>query len=313
MHHGWLLTGEHGIGKATLAFRLARYVLANPDPTDQAVQIAEDLSLDPAHPVSRAVSLGTHSDLLHLQREWVVKDKRYKTELSVDTVRRIIPFLGTTAGEGGWRIVIADPADEMSGSALNALLKNLEEPPRRTLFLLLSASRGSLPPTIRSRVRTLHLNTLTDEDVEAVLGLLGVDPITGPDRSIALALAGGRPRKLIEIARGQGVAQYKLLLRAIEKNDPEAQLRLSDVGREDYDQLLDLLLGYLHRRVHDRPEPDPAAAPARVPLVRWAELWEKATASGLEVDRYNLDRRQFLLEMLEAVGAVRRPGLSARR
>ena len=313
MHHGWLFTGEHGIGKATLAFRLARFVLAHPDPTAAEVLQAEDLSLSAEHPVSRMVALGTHCDLLHLQREWDDKAKRFRAGLSVDTVRRTNRFLGTTSGEGGWRIAIVDPADDMTTSAANALLKNLEEPPRRTLFLLLAQSAGTLPPTIRSRCRMLHLRRLSDSDTEAVLARLGVAPLPAADRRVSLTLAGGRPRKLIEASRGDATSLYRLLRRALEAGDAEAQLKLSAAASDGYEQVFDLLLGYLHRRVRSDPEPTDAAAP-ELPLVTWAELWEKATQSGLEVEAYNLDRRQFLLDILETVAAaIRRPGMHALR
>lgn len=315
MHHGWLLTGESGIGRATLAFRLARFVLANPDPASPAVHAARDLSVDPEHPAGRMMSLGTHPDLLHLQRPWDEKNKRYRTEVSVDTVRRIIPFLGTTAGEGGWRIIIADPADEMNRSAANALLKNLEEPPKRTLFLLVAESKGSLPPTIASRCRTLQMQRLSDGEVESVLDTLGVGMPAGPDRDVALAIAAGRPRRMIELVKGDGIALYRQMLRAIEKADPDAQLKLSAAAgdAQSYSQVMDLMLGYIHRRVRNAPEPEPGSTPPPLPLVTWAELWEKATVSGLEVEAYNLDRRQFLLDVLETVAAAARSGTPALR
>ena len=304
MHHGWLIAGEHGIGKATLAFRLARFVFAHPDPASPEAIAAADLSVAADHPAARKAALGTHADLLHLQREWDDKNKRYRMDLGVGAVRRVIPFLGTTAGEGGWRIVIGDPADEMTTSAANALLKNLEEPPRRTLFLLLTESAGSLPPTIRSRCRVLPLKPLGREDMERVMAELGVTLPSGRDRAVQLALAGGRPRKLIELVQNDGAALYRLMLRAVEKGEPEAQLKLSAAAPEGYRQVLDLLLGYLHRRVRGEPEADPGASPPVLPLVTWAELWEKASVSGLEVEEYNLDRRQFLLELLETVSAA---------
>ena len=127
------LSGERGIGRATLAFRLARFVFAHPDPQSPEVAAADDLSVPATHPAAIRLAAGTHPDFLHLQREWIEADKRFKSQLNVDSVRRIIPFLGTTAGEGGWRVVIVDPADDMNRSAANAILKNLEEPPRKTL------------------------------------------------------------------------------------------------------------------------------------------------------------------------------------
>ena len=306
MHHGWILAGERGIGKATLAFRFARFVFAHPDPGSADVAAAHDLAVPAEHPATRKVAAGVHPNLLHLQREWDDRNKRYKSELSVDTVRRITPFLGTTAGEAGWRIVVVDPADDMSRSAANAILKNLEEPPRRTLFLLLARSKGALLPTILSRCRGLDLKPLSPEDTQAVVRAVAPEQAAPREDGLAAALAGGSPRRLIELRINDGVALYRLMLDAIERADGQAQLRLSALAADPAvnEQLLDLLDGYLVRRVRGLAEPARESAPPAAPLVTWAELWEKAALSGREVEEYNLDRRQFVLDLLESAAAA---------
>ena len=308
MHHGWILAGDRGIGKATLAFRLARFLFAHPDPTAPAVAAAQDLAVLPDHPVVRKVAADVHPNLLHLHREWNDKDKRYRSDLSVDTVRRITPFLGTTAGEGGWRVVIVDPADDMNRSSANAILKNLEEPPDRTLLMLIARSRGALLPTILSRCRSLDLPALSADETDAVMRQVAPDLADPQDTGIAAALAGGSVRRLIELRRSDGVALYRLMLRAIEDGDRQAQLKLSSLASEAAltEQLMELYEGYLQRRVRGLPEPAADAKPSRVPLVTWAELWEKATLSGREVETYNLDRRQFVLDLLESSAAALR-------
>jgi DNA polymerase-3 subunit delta' len=314
MHHGWILTGERGIGKATLAFRLARFVFAHPDPRSPEVMEARDLSVSPAHPVARRVAIGVHANLLHLQRDWNERDKRYRTELSVDSIRRITPFLGTTAGEGGWRVVIVDPADDMNRSAANAILKNLEEPPRRAIFLLLARSRGALLPTILSRCRTLDLSPLPPDEAAAVLRDVAPEIADERDGELAAALAGGSVRRLIELRRNDGVALYRLMLAAIEAGDPQAQIRLAAQAGEAaiMEQFLELYEGYLVRRVRGIAEPGESRPPS-LPLVTWAELWEKATLSGREVETYNLDRRQFVLDLLETcAAALRQSGIPNR-
>jgi DNA polymerase III subunit delta' len=311
MHHGWILAGERGIGKATLAFRLARFLFAHPDPAAPEVTSARDLFVPPEHPVAHRLAAGAHGNLLHLQRDWNERDKRYRTELSVDSIRKITPFLGTTAGEGGWRVVIVDPADDMNRNAANAILKNLEEPPRRTLFLLVTERRGSLLPTILSRCRTLHLEPLSAADTEAVAKAVAPDAVDGADSALSAVLAGGSPRRLIELRRKGGVDIYRLMRAAIERNDRPAQFRLSTLTADaaGMEQFLELFEGYLARRIRGRAEPESAETVPSLPLVTWAALWEKATLSGSEVEEYNLDRRQFVLDLLEtSAAALRRSG-----
>lgn len=311
MHHGWILAGERGIGKATLAFRLACFLFAHPDPEAPEVKAAKDLFVDPVHPAAHRVAAGAHGNLLHLQREWNERDKRYRTELSVDAIRRITPFLGTTAGEGGWRVVIVDPADDMNRNAANAILKSLEEPPKKTLFLLAAERRGSLLPTILSRCRTLHLEPLSAEDTEKVVRAVAPGAAEGADAKLAAALAGGSPRRLIELVRANGVELYRLMRAAIERNDRPSQFKLATLAGDarGLEQFLELFEGYLSRRIRGRAEPEQAEAAPAVPLVTWAALWEKATLSGREVEEYNLDRRQFALDLLEtSAAALRAPG-----
>ncbi|MYZ47234.1 DNA polymerase III subunit delta' [Propylenella binzhouense] len=308
MHHAWLLAGMRGIGKATLAFRFARFVLSHPDPGSEAVARAVDLAADPAGRPAHLMAVGAHPNVLHLQRDWDERAKRHRTEISVGAVRRLIPFLGTTAGEGRWRFVIVDTADDLNRNAANALLKSLEEPPKETVFLILCESAGRLLPTIRSRCRLLTLGPLDDREAALVAGFGDLDPARDPEARIALALAGGSARRLIELREARGVELYRLLLRAIEGGDRSAMTRLGDTALDQrgggYGQVLDLLLGYLHRRVRGRPEPDPGARPAALPLVTWAELWEKATLAGQEVETYNLDSKQFVVDLLETAAAA---------
>jgi DNA polymerase-3 subunit delta' len=309
MHHAWILAGETGIGKATLAFRLARFVFAHPDPAAPDVLAATDLSVPAEHPASHRVAAGVHPNLLHLQREWDEPAKRYRMQMSIEAVRRVHRFLGMTAGEGGWRVVVVDTADEMSISAANAILKNLEEPPRQTLFMLVTHRRGALLPTILSRCRTLTLSPLSAEEAEAVVAVVAGDPSTPRGDGVAAALAGGSPRRLIELRQADGVALYRQLLRALDGGDRQAQLDLSARAAERgmLERFMDVYEFYLDRRLHGLPLPGRDAPPPPVPLVTLAELWEKAALSGREVETYNLDRRQFVLDLLESSAAALRP------
>ena len=163
MHHAWLITGPEGVGKATLAFRFARRLLAGASDSDS-------LALDPSHPVFRRVAVGSHADLLTIERAYDPKRKRLRTQIAVDDVRKINGFMGLTAAEGGWRVVVVDGAEDMNGPSANALLKVLEEPPPRAVILMVCSAPGRLLPTIRSRCRRLRLSALNDADMARAAG-----------------------------------------------------------------------------------------------------------------------------------------------
>ena len=314
MHHAWLFTGPNGIGKATLAFRIVRFILANPDPSQMSIAAADDLGVDAPEGLIGKIAHGVHPNILHLQRPWDEKGKRYRTEISVDTVRRVVPFLGTTAGEGGWRFVIVDPADEMNRSAANALLKALEEPPARTLFVLISRTPGRLLATIRSRCRTLPLRPLGMSDLSAALAHLDLDlsPSDQDEGQLITRLAEGSPRRALELAGQNAEALYGDLMEALKTCDPLAFHSLADKCADQRSdtlgQLLDHYAGYLHRRVKGQGEPDNHHEPPLLPLVTWAELWEKAARSASDVDIFNLDRKAFVLDLLERHAVAVSPG-----
>jgi len=132
--HAWLIAGPAGIGKATLAYRMARFMLAHPDPCAPPVLGAKSLHVDADHPVARRIAAQAQPDLLVLERTINEKTGKLRQDIQVDDVRRTVAFFGSTAGEGGWRIAIVDAVDELNPSGANALLKILEEPPRRAVL-----------------------------------------------------------------------------------------------------------------------------------------------------------------------------------
>src|SRR5437016_8213797 len=168
MSHAWLIGGPRGVGKATLAYRMARFVFAQPDPSRPDAQGATWLGLPPDNPAVRRVGAQAHSDMLVLARTEGDSGK-LRTVIQVDDVRRTIGFFGSTAGEGGWRVCIVDSADELNAAGANALLKILEEPPAKALLIVVSHAPGRLLPTIRSRCRRLALRPLAAEDVARAL------------------------------------------------------------------------------------------------------------------------------------------------
>lgn len=312
IHHAWLIGGMKGTGKATLAYRFARFVLAHPDPDAAAIATAADLSLDPDHPAARKVAASSHPDLLVLARRWMEDKKRFTAGIPVDDVRRTISFFGSTAAEGGWRIAIVDPADDMNDSAANALLKILEEPPARALFLVVSHTPGRLLPTIRSRCRQLLLEPLAADAIGDALSTM--EPEAGRDDILlASRLADGSLRRAIVLLRSDGIALYRAFRRLVD-DLPRLDVaglhafadHVSKKGSDEaYDIFLDLWRDWVWRRVRGLPEPDGQPGPTtETALVSWAEVWEKVSRSAALADGLNLDRKAVVLSTFRALASA---------
>lgn len=305
MHHAWLIGGPKGVGKATLAYRFARFVLDNPDPITATE--ATDLTVPQTSAAFRKVANRAHPNLLILERPWDEKNGRFRTDLTVGEIRKTVSFFGSTSGEPGWRIAIVDPADDMNASSANALLKVLEEPPQRSLFLLVSHAPGRLLPTIRSRSRRLDVFPLSSGAITQAIRNHGDDP---EDVELAAALAEGSLRRAITLLESGGIGTYRDLtkvLASLPRVDIDAMHAFADSvsrrGNEDvWVGFVELLGGWLNRRVRGEQEPDstaPAApAVAAAPLERWAEVWENLRRSVAETDALNLDRKRAVLSIL---------------
>lgn len=308
IHHAWILGGPKGIGKATLAFRFARFVLSHPDPKSPEVARARDLSVDMASPVARRIATGAHMDLLHLRRPWDEKAKRFKTELPVDEIRRTVGFFGSTAGEGGWRIAIVDAADDLNANAANALLKVLEEPPPRSLFLVVAHAPGRLLPTIRSRCRRLDLDRIAPHRIAEALSAFGIeaDPAT---LAGAADLADGSLRRAVLMVENDGVKLWRSLEKIVE-GAPDMDVRgayafadqVAGRGADDtFDIAVDFLLdvaGLRARRALDSRGVAAAAA--------WAEAHDEIGRIVGRSEALNLDRKAAILACLRALAEAAR-------
>lgn len=295
MPHAWLIVGPHGIGKATLAYRLARFVLANPDPAAAAAQRAVSLAVDANHPAARRIALQAHGDLLVLQRRINEKTGKLFQDIPADDVRRTVPFFGATAGEGGWRVAIVDSVDELNAAGANALLKVLEEPPRRSLLLLIAHSTARVLPTIRSRCRVLRLRPLDRPALALALATaLGRDP-SDSDLATAAGAADGSVARAITLCGGPLLALRERatdLLGRLPAVDPRALHGLADLldraEPEALDAFVETVRDWLSAELHRRkPEPVWRLAP-------FAEAWGKLDQAARDVDTFNLDRRPLV-------------------
>jgi DNA polymerase-3 subunit delta' len=312
--HAWLIWGPRGVGKATLAFRFARHLLAGAAGTRQG---SDDLALDPSHPVFRRVASGGHADLLTIERGYDEKKDRLRSEIIVGDVRRVGDFVHLTAGEGGWRVIVVDSVDELNRNAANALLKVLEEPPARTVLLLVSHAPGRLLPTIRSRCRRLGLGPLPEATVSDLLARYRPD-LPAADAATLARLGEGSIGRALELAEEGGLDLYRKvggLLMELPKLDGQAVHALADKfgrsgGETAFRTASDLLVWWLGRMIRAGATgappaevvPGEAAAMARLlkgpSLDRWLELWEKTSRLFAHTEGANLDRRQVWVAAL---------------
>ncbi|WP_417794882.1 DNA polymerase III subunit delta' [Terasakiella pusilla] len=337
MHHAWLITGPRGIGKATLAYRFARFLLKHGKDHQEdggglfgeALPATEPDSLyvSPEAPVFRRLAAGGHADLMTIEREFDEKKNRFKGQIGVDRVRGVGAFLGKTSAEGGWRVVVIDAADEMNRNSANAVLKVLEEPPQQAVLLLLAHNPGRLLPTIRSRCRTLTLNSLSDDIIVDLMAKHAPD--SSPDEALGLAkLAEGSFGRALSLYEEGGLDLHKelvSLLATLPQLDVEALHKLGDkmarAGADDaFRTLGDLLRWWLGRLISQGARAKTSglglseaedALMLRIlhssDMNKLMDVWGKIGSLFDQAQSGNLDRKQALLNSFLALeGAVKR-------
>jgi DNA polymerase-3 subunit delta' len=307
MPHAWIIGGPEGVGKATLAWRVARFLLANPDPQSASVQRAQTLDVDPASPAARQVAALSSSDVALLRRGWNEKVKKLYTEIRVDDVRAAMRIFQHAAGGSGWRIGIIDSADDLNRNAANALLKLIEEPPGKSLFLLIAHRPGRILPTIRSRCRLLMLEPLSDEDVARAIEMSAMS-FSRAEIDAAAKRAGGSVKEALRLLQGDSSkldAKVEDMLARLPDVDWRDVHALGDAvhGRDNepaYESVMASIFAFLDRAVREGA----ASGPAR--LAPYADAWEKALEASRETEILNLDKRPLILSIFaDLASAVR--------
>ncbi|MCV2882521.1 DNA polymerase III subunit delta' [Actibacterium sp. XHP0104] len=320
LHHGWLLTGPRGVGKATLAWRIARFLLATPPADDGGLFGAppppSSLDIAPEHPVAHRLAALSEPGLCLIRRGPNDKGDAISNDIRVDQVRKLKSFFGLSASDGGRRVVIVDAADELNTSAANALLKELEEPPARCTMLLISHQPSRLLPTIRSRCRELRLGTMTADQIAQAMAAAGAETT---DPQALAALSGGSVGEAIRLTNLGGLELYAELIglmATLPRLDRPRALKLADstvgkAARPRFDLLLalfDLFLARLARTGVAGP-PAPQAAPGEAELMArlcpdahaarlWAERAAELGARARHARAVNLDPSSLILDMV---------------
>lgn len=316
LHHGWLITGPRGTGKATLAWALARWLLAD-DP-------ALDLTEAGLTPIARRIAALSEPRLQLVRRPVDEKTGRLRAEITVDEIRRLLSFFYMSASEGGRRVAIIDSADEMNTSAANALLKMLEEPPKDAIIFLISHQPARLLPTIRSRCRELRLSPLSGEEIGRILHKLEAE---GDPAKLA-ALSGGSVGEALRLTGQNGLEIYQRITDLFADGgrlDRRRAAALADLAAarpgadgDAFDLILTLLDRFLSRAAKagllGPPLPEAAEREAEV-LARlsphdlaargWAEAQAALSARARAGRAVNLDPSALVLDML--IGLANRP------
>jgi len=316
--HAWLITGPAGIGKATLAFRFARFLLAGGARPALFGTEGQGLYVDPQSPVFHRVAAGGHADLMTVVPTPDPKSGKMRGEIVVDDVRAVGGFLHMTPAEGGYRVVVVDSVDLMNRNAANALLKILEEPPPQAVLLLVCHAPGRIVATIRSRCRKLSLRPLADAEVAGLLERFLPDT-SGEDRAALVKLAEGSPGRALALAGAGGLDLYKDMVALIAGagQGPALQKFCERAGRAEagFSTVSALFLWWLARAIRlaaagEAPEsheivPGEGAALSRIAkgrgLDRFVELWEKAGRLFARAESVNLDRKQAVMSAFLAL------------
>ncbi len=320
LHSGWLITGPQGVGKATLAWRMAAFLLSQPvvaaDDMFGAPPPPTTLDVDDDHPDMRLIRSGAHPRLFTLRRAWDEKGDKLKSVITVDEVRKLKNFFGMSATDGGRRVVIVDPADEMNVNAANAILKLLEEPPADAMILLLSHQPSRLLPTIRSRCRELRCGLLGADDMTAALAQADIHTDAG---EALTALSGGSVGEAIRLTNLDGLTVYAdlvALFSGLPMIDRPRALSMADkcvgkAGATRFALTLDLIDKFLIRTARAGLQGPPAIqaaqgealllaklSPTDLAARRWAQVAQDVSERTRHGKAVNLDPAALILDTL---------------
>jgi DNA polymerase III subunit delta' len=308
LHHAWLFAGPRGIGKATLAYRFARFLFSHPVPSASL----PSLDVAPEASAARLIAARSHPDLLVVERAFDSKTEKLKGAIGVEDSREASQFFSLSPAMGGWRVCIVDAADDLKSDSANALLKVLEEPPARSVFLIIAHSPGRLLATIRSRTIRLDLKPLATGAVVEVMRAQGASAQSSPDELAAIAaLAQGSPGRALDLAGSQGARLFLKFREVAGRPPPFARPALFEIAgqlkrpdaAEDFPVFSDLMSDWIAATAKAE-----AAAGGVGAAQPWAVAHRDIGYSIRRANALNLDRRQVLLEAFASIEEAARLG-----
>jgi DNA polymerase-3 subunit delta' len=323
--HAIIFAGAPGIGKATLAYRLARFLLSQAEDASAGLfgdtAPPESLFVARENPVFRRVASGGHADLMVVEREFDEKRGRLKKEISVDSVRQITPFLRKTAAEGGWRVIIVDSAEYLNHNSQNALLKILEEPPAKTVLILTTSQPGAFLPTIRSRCRLIPMRPLPENAVASLLDKMAPG-IAGDEKTLLCRFSEGSIGKALRFYQDEGPTLYKSLLKIIGEFPTVNTVDIHDAvekivrsgADQTYETACEIILSWCERivraqargeKLQDIVSGDTETFERLVRIYQarhFLECWEKTAHIFRMTEHGNLDKKQALISAFLTLG-----------
>lgn len=331
MPHALILAGPQGIGKATLAYRIARFMFSQGGDEGAGLfgepEKPATLYVSPENPVFRRVASGGHADLVVIEREMDEKKGRLKSEIPVDTVREVKGKLHQKAAEGGWRVAIVDGAEHLNSAGQNALLKILEEPPKKSLLILTTSQPGGFLPTIRSRCRMVRMEALPHATVAQLLDKYVPGIGDGEKDAISRYVEGSIGRALQFYAE-EGMTQYRDMLALVAQIPDIDIVKLHDIADKlsrteaAYENAREIITGWCQRiaRLQARGEAIIDVMPgdamvfqklaARFPPRHFLDTWEKMAQLFRQTEWSYLDKRQALIGAFLMLQNPDHPGLT---
>ncbi|WP_438721552.1 DNA polymerase III subunit delta' [Bartonella rochalimae] len=294
LHHALLFEGERGIGKATLAFHFAWNILNSQK--DKFLQPEQDSI------IWHQIKQGSHPSIIHVSRHFNTKTKKFKTGITVDDIRDIKHFLNQTSQDSLWRIIIIDSADDMNKNATNAILKMLEEPPTKTLFIIISHSLGKLLPTIRSRCQKISLRPLhKDEMQKAISHFFSNQVLTNPQNiETIIHKSRGSLRKAALLLCYDGLEVIQTINQLLEQSicNPVivhnfAQALSSSDAEIQFQQFCNEILDIIHKKALKLVEEGAIHLSKK-----YAQMWQNIFQAMIEMQSFNLDKKQFVINLL---------------
>ncbi len=310
LHNSWIISGVKGVGKATFAYKVARFILsADENKKNQYTS----LDVLPDSQVFRLVAGSSHPDLKVLQRDYTdtdrkkilkaikdgdglspeeLKELKKSAYIRVDDVRTINEFLSRKSSGDGWRVVIIDSIDDMNSAAANAVLKILEEPPHKVLMLLISHNPNRLLPTIKSRCAKIEMRPLAINDVASLLRRYRSD-LSEKDIKRIAAIASGSIGKALIYADNNAADLYDELCGLAASG---INYKISDVinfcntatsSEERYVLAQELILKFLSEHAKNTSN-----------VVEIAECWSNAIKTFSEIESLNMDKKQALMNII---------------